>query len=247
MTREEELERRLSLWSDLKAHDTTDVEASLLREMTVYGGQQGIWVDKSRTGSLTVNGDGATVAVRHTGRHYPDDLTVDGLTYHYRETSRPAARDRGEIEATKNTSRLGLPLFVILPGERRASRRSVRLGWVEDWDDASQQFLMLFSDERPHYSTAPEPEAPFALIDERPLKTVQAKAREGQQRFRFQVLAQYGCKCAVCSIGHPRLIQAAHLRGKAEKGSDDWRKDCRSAQHITRRSTPISSLFRRRA
>src|SRR6516225_7003641 len=45
----------------------------------------------------------------------------------------------------------------------------------------------------------------------------------GQQRFRFQVLANYGCKCAVCAITHPSLMKAAHIRGKAHKGSDDWR------------------------
>jgi HNH endonuclease len=47
--------------------------------------------------------------------------------------------------------------------------------------------------------------------------------RARQQAFRFQVLAQYGSKCAVCSITHPSLIKAAHIRGKREKGSDDWR------------------------
>jgi putative restriction endonuclease len=49
------------------------------------------------------------------------------------------------------------------------------------------------------------------------------QVRVGQQRFRFSVLKQYGCKCAVCPITHPHLIQAAHIRGKADRGSDDWR------------------------
>ena len=49
------------------------------------------------------------------------------------------------------------------------------------------------------------------------------KVRARQQVFRFQVLAQYGAKCAVCSITHPTLLKAAHIRGKREKGSDDWR------------------------
>jgi len=37
------------------------------------------------------------------------------------------------------------------------------------------------------------------------------------------MLANYGCKCAVCVITHPSLMKAAHICGKADKGSDDWR------------------------
>ena len=55
------------------------------------------------------------------------------------------------------------------------------------------------------------------------MKMAMVKVRGRQQVFRFQVLAQYGAKCAVCSITHPNLLKAAHIRGKREKGSDDWR------------------------
>jgi putative restriction endonuclease len=55
------------------------------------------------------------------------------------------------------------------------------------------------------------------------MRKAMVKVRARQQVFRFQVLAQYGSKCAVCSISHPSLLKAAHLRGKREKGSDDWR------------------------
>lgn len=48
-------------------------------------------------------------------------------------------------------------------------------------------------------------------------------ARPGQQRFRFNVLREYGCKCAVCDIRHPQLIKAAHICSKSENGTDDWR------------------------
>jgi hypothetical protein len=56
-------------------------------------------------------------------------------------------------------------------------------------------------------------------------KMAMVKVRGRQQVFRFQVLAQYGAKCGVCSIKHPNLLKAAHIRGKREKGSDDWRND----------------------
>jgi putative restriction endonuclease len=195
----------------------------VLRQLGIYGGAQGIWVDKARTASLSPDGNGVTVSILHTGRHYPDDLSEDGVIYHYPDTDRPPARDRAEVEATKMAGRLGLPVFVILPGERSASKRTVRLGWVEDWDDASRQFLILFGEKPPSYQPAAPPDAPFMLTDNRLQRFGQAKVRASQQRFRFQVLAQYGCKCAVCSITHPQLVEAAHIRGKAHKGSDDWR------------------------
>jgi putative restriction endonuclease len=94
---------------------------------------------------------------------------------------------------------------------------------VTDFDDENGQFLILFGEHKPKYQTASDPEAPFSLLGGSiPGKTT-TKTRPGQQRFRFQVLAKYGCKCAVCTITHPNLMKAAHLCGKAHNGSDDWR------------------------
>ncbi len=157
----------------------------------------------------------------HTGRHYPDDLSDDGLIYHYPVTNRPPSRDKAEVEATKEAGRLAIPIFVILPAKGSTTRR-VRLGWVEDWDDATKQFLILFGEQPPPYQPA-SPDRPFSLTDDAQRKTGTHKLRPGQQAFRFQVLAQYGCRCAACTITEPALIVAAHIRDKAHRGSDDWR------------------------
>ena len=217
---DEERERRLGLWDTVKGLGLGTISARSLRDLGVYGGAQGIWVDKVRTGNLAP--DGVTVGLLHTGRHYPDDLSEDGLIYHYPSTSRPVSRDTAEVEATKNAARLGIPIFVILPGETHQTRR-VRLGWVEDWDDEASLFLVLFGDAAPAYSAPAEQDEPFSLTDDTPIRKALVKVRARQQVFRFQVLAQYGAKCAVCSITHPTLLKAAHIRGKREKGSDDWR------------------------
>jgi putative restriction endonuclease len=219
---EEELEHRLELWRQLKALGPDDLEASSLRNLGIYGGAQGIWVDKARTASIASNGSGVTVSLLHTGRHYPDDVSEDGLIYHYPKTARPPSRDAAEVEATKNASRLTLPIFVILPGSTDRTRR-VCLGWVEDWDDEAALFLVLLGDAAPTYATAVNQDEPFSLTDDAPMRKAVVNVRGRQQVFRFQVLAQYGTKCAVCSITHPSLIKAAHIRGKREKGSDDWR------------------------
>ena len=53
----------------------------MLRSALVYGGAQGIWVDKKKTtDALTTDGHGVTVSMLHTGRHYPDDLSEGGLS-----------------------------------------------------------------------------------------------------------------------------------------------------------------------
>ena len=216
--------RRLQLWQTISRHTLDNIEPSQLRELGVYGGAQGIWVDKSHTAVPEIGTDGATVAILHTGRHYADDLSEDGVIYHYPKTSRPAARDAAEVQATKNAMQHGLPIFVVLPGKRNRSRRTVKLGWVCDFDDDARQFLILFGDEnRPPYSKAESTGDPFRLTEESNREASIIMARVGQQRFRFHVMSKYGPKCIVCDISHPQLLKAAHICGKADKGTDDWR------------------------
>jgi hypothetical protein len=152
----------LRLWGSIKSIDPDNVSPSSLRDLAIYGGAQGIWVDKATTGPVAANGSGVTVSLLHTGRHYPDDVSEDGLIYHYPSTSRPPTRDGAEVEATKNAARLALPIFVILPGQTDRTRR-VRLGWVEDWDDKAALFLVLFGDAAPTYVPPVDEDAPFSL------------------------------------------------------------------------------------
>ena len=88
-----ERQRRLDLWHKLSAHNLDDIEPQLLRQLGIYGGAQGIWVDKAHTASSETGVDGVAVGILHTGRHYADDLSEDGVIYHYPKTARPPARD----------------------------------------------------------------------------------------------------------------------------------------------------------
>jgi hypothetical protein len=100
----DELVRRLKLWEQVSAREVGNVDPGTLRSSLLYGGAQGIWVDKGTTGGLAK--DGVTVSILHTGRHYPDDLSDDGLLYHYPTTRRPPGRDAAEIQATKSAAAL---------------------------------------------------------------------------------------------------------------------------------------------
>jgi putative restriction endonuclease len=81
----------------------------------------------------------------------------------------------------------------------------------------------LFGQQKPAYAAPVSEAAPFILFSAENSRRASVRVRPGQQRFRFYVLKEYGAKCAVCSITHSLLLHAAHVCGKAAKGSDDWR------------------------
>jgi hypothetical protein len=51
----------------------------------------------------------------------------------------------------------------------------------------------------------------------------QVKIRADQQAFRATVLLKQGAACAVCGIGFPEVLDAAHLIPKEHDGTDDYR------------------------
>ena len=221
----QELEHRLALWQKLvETGESREVRPQRVRELGIYGGAQGIWVDKDRTQHITPHQIGVTVGLLHTGTSYADDLSDDGVIYHYPDTGRPPARDLAEVESTKMAKTLGLPVFVITPG-RISALRAVHLAWIEDWDDRAKWFLISFGVNPPRAKT-PElnrQDEPFFLTGESSPRKGSRDVREGQQRFKFRVFKRYGPACAVCGLDVPEVLDAAHLCPKEHKGSDDPR------------------------
>ncbi len=218
-----ELAYRWKTWEQLLAEGgPIGVSPGRLRVLGIYGGAQGIWVDKRRTAQLTPDGIGVTVGVLHTGTTYADDLSADGVLYHYSRTRRPRARDLAEIQTTKASGKLGLPLFVITYPSTLSARRDAHLGWVKGWDDDAQLFLIRFSERQPRPLLQEfEEEQPFILVDKRVPEKREIVARQGQQRFKFLVLRRYGMCCAVCDRRILEVLDAAHLLPKQVQGSDD--------------------------
>jgi putative restriction endonuclease len=63
-----EVRRRQVLWESLLARGgPTNVAPGLLRELGIYGGAQGIWVNKNITGIVSPDGSGVAVGVLHNG------------------------------------------------------------------------------------------------------------------------------------------------------------------------------------
>ena len=211
--------------SQLRGSGPGPYSPAVIRDLRIYGGAAGIWVDRATTSVTTRDPIGAAVSVNHTGEHYPDDLSDTGLIYHYPVTKRPGLTDSNEIDATKRTRDLGLPLFVLLKNDEDETKRDVRIGWVTDWDDVTQEFLIIFAESAPIIVERPQHEDPFVLKDEKnhQRKASSFWARPNQQRFRFDVLKAYQSQCIVCSVSRTDLLTAAHICPKSEGGSDDWR------------------------
>lgn len=217
--------RRERLWDQLRRQGgPSAVSPQLLRDLRVFGGSQGIWVDKNRTQAVTSRDHGVTVSVLHTGSHYPDDLAENGLIYHYPATDRPPARDAAEVEATKAAASLSIPLFVITHNPESGNLRDVRKGWVASFDDASAQFLIVFQDKPPAPPAPPPPESePFQALQHRDRRPSMGSSLSRKGEFRFGVFKRYGAECAVCRIRLLEALDAVHIVPVEDLGTDDPR------------------------
>lgn len=188
----------------------------------MYGGAQGIWQDNARTYPLSNDRTGATVSVLHTGRHYPDDLSAEAITYHYPSTSR-RGRDAAEVAATKHASELDLPVFVITPDPRDQRKRSVRRAFVESWDDERRAFRLVFeiaSDVPPIPQVgAGEPSGPGSGVAE-PIAYQGAAYRPADEASARAQGAPFAIDPNVIdrgTRGHPRTQNAERLGGMVRR------------------------------
>jgi len=200
--------------------------AGLINQLGIYRPQRGIWVDKLRTQAITGDEVGLCVGVLHTGSSYPDDIDESGVLYHYPDTQAPG-RDMAEVQAVKAAGLNSVPVFVISYPNENSKLREVYLGWVEGWEDSSQIFIITFGSE-PTDEVITDPDAfqdkTFNLTESSNKSSKQTvKARPNQQKFRFEVMKYYEGKCVFCGLSIGQLIDAAHIRPKSKRGSDDPR------------------------
>jgi hypothetical protein len=79
----EEIEWRKELLAEIGGEAANyEIAPATLRDWRIYGGQQGIWVDKRRTSALTEDGNGLAVSLLHKGDVYPDGGWPQKL-YHF--------------------------------------------------------------------------------------------------------------------------------------------------------------------
>lgn len=217
---QEEHSLRVNAWNRVRAIDADGMlTASQIENLGLYGGQAGIWRHKKRT-SGTGAEHGLAVSLRHNGTSYADDLSETGLLYHYPATDRPPSHDIGEINAAKASCAFGLPVFVLI-GSKNQARRQVRLGYIEEWHDATSLFSVKFENEpfEPSDTTEFDDFQGTGHLPVRILRSVQS--RPNQARFALAVFKRYGKRCAVCDYAVPGGVVAAHLIPKKATGVDD--------------------------
>lgn len=218
-----EITRRLDAWNTLqKSPNWPILTAGEIRDLGLYGGASGVWVDKTRTSAIYPVG--IAVGLLHTGKHYDDDVDETGVLYHYPTTERPAARDANEIQAIKNAQLLGVPVFVF---ENYQHGKRVNLAWVNDFDDSLRICVLTFHGSLPeanefliqnkNVATLEKP----VLFGERRTTKVQIEKAERDPLFKFNILKRFEGRCLVTSIDVPEMLDAAHIVPVRSGGTED--------------------------
>ncbi|RNC81127.1 MAG: HNH endonuclease [Phycisphaera sp.] len=217
----DEIERREIMWDLLQGQPADQYKPDELRSLGVYGGAQGIWVDKEETASLVEDGCGIAVGLLHTGTHYDDLWGDSGLAYMYPSTERLGTRDTNEVNALKNAARYKVPVFIIRRPSRSSNTREVQVGWVIECSDAAKAAWVSFDPEADPITLLDETDDVFQLTKTgRPPRYSSTVQREGQSLFRYRVLKRYGARCLFTGIDHASLIDACHICGHSYGGSN---------------------------
>jgi len=216
-----EISRRLDAWNLLQKSPTWPlVTAQEVRDLGLYGGASGVWVDKERTNAVAP--EGVAVGLLHTGRHYDDDVDETGILYHYPTTERPASRDANEIQAIKNAKAFGIPIFVI---RNLGSSKKVELAWLNDFDDTLRICVLTFHGIMPEMNkfVLKENELPHDPVLFGPRKTTKSEVERAERDplFKFNILKRFEGRCLITSLDVTEMLDAAHIIPVASGGTED--------------------------
>jgi hypothetical protein len=191
--------------------------AGEVRELGIYGGASGVWVNKSRTQEFAK--EGVAVGLLHTGRHYDDDIDESGVLYHYPTTQRPESRDSNEIQSIKNSKSLKLPIFVI---RNVGARKKIDLAWLNDFDDQLRICVLTFHGVNPESNTYKSPKelAALPLFGPRKRSKVEVLRAERDPLFKFNILKRFQGVCLVTEINVTEMLDAAHIIPVASGGTE---------------------------
>lgn len=216
---EAEIARRFDAWEKLQASPNWPiVSAAEVRDLGLYGGASGVWVDKERTSALVEHG--VAVGLLHTGKHYDDDIDETGILYHYPTTDRPASRDANEIQAMKNAKILGIPIFVI---ENFHGGKKVNLAWMNDFDDNLRICVLTFHGVLPEHNKFYIPEnteGDVQLFGEKRTKKSEIEKAERDPLFKFNILKRFQGKCLITNLDVTEMLDAAHIIPVASGGTE---------------------------
>ena len=215
---EAELARRLELFNKAKSVSNAGLNTPhQLKELGIYGGASGVWVNKTVT--ATLDSSGVAVGLLHTGRHYDDDIDDTGVLYHYPTTNRPESRDNNEIQAIKNLAKFKLPVFVI---RNVGNLKKIDLAWLNDFDDSLRICVLTFNglDEFKNSFAASKIDSPVELFGNHRKTKSDIYRAERDPHFKFHILQRFEGKCVVTGTDVIQVLDAAHIIPVANKGTE---------------------------
>ena len=216
---EGEIARRFDAWDQLQRSPNWPIlSAAEIRDLGLYGGASGVWVDKQKTSTLIEHG--VAVGLLHTGKHYDDDVDETGILYHYPTTERPPSRDANEIQAMKNAKLLGIPIFVI---ENFHGGKRVNLAWMNDFDDNLRICVLTFHGVLPEhnkFNISDDLNVGVKLFGEKRTKKVEIEKAERDPLFKFNILKRFQGKCLISNLDVTEMLDAAHIIPVASGGTE---------------------------
>ena len=218
-------EKNLKLWEEIskKKFHTNDYVRKITK---IHRGERGIYRDLNKTKKLSFT-DGLCQSVLDTAEKYDDILTDTHLTYHYPTTTH-VTRDEGEINSLKLSHKYNIPIFVVLGLGKDKSKKEIRLGYVQSYNDSQKSFLIEFKIEKKQIVIPKEEIIEIQTTDEKKLelfnsnrkrKTTTSSTRgNNQPKFSSDLFKYYENKCAVCDISY--FLDAAHIIPVKHNGID---------------------------
>ena len=140
----QEIERRRRLFNAITYVDiAVGVTAGQLRELGIYSGAAGVWVNTALTKGIVSDNAGVAVSIMHTGKDYSDDFSDQGINYDFPATKRNGSHDQNEIQALKNCYEAKIPLFVISKSANK-KLRDVHIGRIKKFDIQQNKAYIKF-------------------------------------------------------------------------------------------------------
>jgi len=151
-----EIDRRRRLFNTISYVDVaTEIKPATLRELGLYGGAAGVWVNSEVTKGIVNADSGVAVSILHTGKNYSDSMSSDGIDYDFPSTNRKGAHDQNEILALKSCFEYSIPLFVISKTANK-TLRNVHIGLIETFDETRFKAYIKFVSQNKLYPNAAE-------------------------------------------------------------------------------------------
>lgn len=140
-----------------------------------------------------------------------DDRDVDGGLFHY---DYRAGSTEGDNSKLRRALELGLPVILL-----RKIDNGIYVPVFPTYviaDDISKRQFVLALDESLRFLANPL----FPTAAEKRYADRVIRVRLHQAEFRGRVIRAYRATCAICSLRHPDLLDAAHIIGDGQEGGD---------------------------